>query len=124
MNQGVGLSVTFDPIKLDFRGTGGHPGRTWANLHDQVWPKCSHTCNSDAGFRSAIGSSCTAEDHGSRNSALKDGQRRLAGHLMVGDVVRIARTMPMKGANLGASSESDMIATRSSDGISEGNNER
>lgn len=31
---------------------------------------------------------------------------------MLGDVVRIARTMPMKGANLGANSESDMIATR------------
>lgn len=30
---------------------------------------------------------------------------------MLGDVVRMARTMPMKGANLGANSESDMIAT-------------
>lgn len=29
---------------------------------------------------------------------------------MLGDVVRVARTMPMKGANLGANSESDMIA--------------
>lgn len=31
---------------------------------------------------------------------------------MLGDGVRIARTMPMNGANLGANSESDMIATQ------------
>lgn len=87
-----------------------------ANLHDQVWPERSHARDADTGFGCAIGCSCTAKDHGSRNSALYYGQIRFARSLTLGDVVRIARTMPMKGANLGANSESDMIATRSTNG--------
>lgn len=90
-----------------------------ANLHNEVWPECSHSCDTDTGFGRAIGCSGTAKDHGSRDSALFNGQRCLAASLKLGDVVRIARTMPMKGANLGANSESDMIVIdRVSEGIS------
>lgn len=41
-----------------------------SHLHDQVWPECSHTRDTDARFSCAVRGSCAPEYHGRCNSAL------------------------------------------------------
>lgn len=41
-----------------------------ANLHDQVWPECSHARNANTRFGGTVCCSCAAEDHGCRDTTL------------------------------------------------------
>lgn len=88
-----------------------------SHLHDQVWPECSHTRDTDARFSCAVRGSCAPEYHGRCNSALHASIvvsrsipliRNIAMEVEV--MGRAGHTMPMNGANLGDSSESAMIA--------------
>lgn len=46
-----------------------------ANLHNQIWPECSHARDADARFGGAVGCSCASKYHGCRNAALQDSQK-------------------------------------------------
>lgn len=81
------------------------------DLHDQVWPESAHTRDADARFGCTVGCSCATKNHGCCDAALFAEVimlvRRVYQRLLS---VFDERTMPMKGANLGDSSESAIAA--------------